>query len=188
MRFLHSILNRLENRFGNSDVRYSIGNIKHHNSLVDSVVPQFVRIGDNFISGPNSMIVAHDASYFIHSGKYRIQPVTIGDNVFLGAGAIVMPGVTVGNRVVIGAGSIVTKDIPDNSVAVGNPAKVIGTVDEYIAKAEAAGCLFTPPFDLGTITKQGGRADDSQLLAFQKKACEEYRKRNPGKNEWIRFD
>jgi maltose O-acetyltransferase len=53
------------------------------------------------------------------------KPVTIGDDCWIGGGTIICPGVTIGNRCVIGAGSVVTKDIPDDSLAVGNPAKVI---------------------------------------------------------------
>ena len=52
-------------------------------------------------------------------------PITIGDNVWLGGGAIVLPGVTIGENSVIGAGAVVTKDVPANVVAVGNPARVI---------------------------------------------------------------
>ncbi|NQX27704.1 sugar O-acetyltransferase [Microbacteriaceae bacterium VKM Ac-2854] len=53
------------------------------------------------------------------------KPITIGDNVWLGGGAIVLPGVTIGENSVIGAGAVVTKDVPANSVAVGNPARVV---------------------------------------------------------------
>ena len=53
------------------------------------------------------------------------EPVTIGDNVWIGGSVTILPGVTVGNNVTIGAGSVVTKDIPDNVVAVGTPCKVI---------------------------------------------------------------
>ena len=52
------------------------------------------------------------------------MPVNIGNNVWIGAGAIILPGVSIGDNSVIGAGSVVTKDIPNNSIAVGNPAKV----------------------------------------------------------------
>ena len=55
----------------------------------------------------------------------QTAPVVIGDNVWIGGGAIILPGVTIGNNVVIGAGSIVTKDIPDDVVACGNPCRVI---------------------------------------------------------------
>ena len=57
--------------------------------------------------------------------KTQTAPVTIGNNVWIGGGAIIMPGVTIGNNVVIGAGSIVTKDIPDNTIAYGNPCRVM---------------------------------------------------------------
>ena len=58
------------------------------------------------------------------------------NNVFIGCNSIIMGGVRIGNNVVIGAGSVVTKDIPDNSVVVGNPAKVIKTFDEFIEKRD----------------------------------------------------
>ena len=57
-------------------------------------------------------------------------PVTIGENVWVGAGAIICPGVTIVENTVIGAGSIVTKDIPANVVAVGNPRKVLREINE----------------------------------------------------------
>lgn len=57
------------------------------------------------------------------------KPITIGDNVWTGGNAVVMMGVTIGRNAVIGAGSVVTKDIPDNAVAVGNPARVIRYID-----------------------------------------------------------
>ena len=62
----------------------------------------------------------------------KIGKVTIGNNVFIGADSVVLPNTRIGNNVIIGANSTVTKDIPDNSVAVGNPAKVICTLDDYL--------------------------------------------------------
>ncbi|PPG43144.1 sugar O-acetyltransferase [Pseudoclavibacter sp. RFBA6] len=56
-------------------------------------------------------------------------PITLGDNVWLGGGVIVCPGVTIGENTVVGAGAVVTKDLPPNVVAVGNPARVIRTLD-----------------------------------------------------------
>ena len=53
------------------------------------------------------------------------QPVTVGDNVWIGGGTIILPGIRIGNNVTIGAGSVVTKDIPDNMLAYGNPCKII---------------------------------------------------------------
>ena len=56
--------------------------------------------------------------------KTQTAPVIIGNNVWIGGGVIILPGVTIGNNVVIGAGSVVTKDIPDNTIAFGNPCRV----------------------------------------------------------------
>ncbi len=57
--------------------------------------------------------------------KTQTAPVIIGNNVWIGGGAIILPGVTIGNHVVIGAGSGVTKNIPDNVIAVGSPCRVV---------------------------------------------------------------
>ena len=58
-------------------------------------------------------------------GLEYAKPIKIGNSVWIGAGAIVLPGVTIGDRVVIGAGAVVNRDLPDDCVAVGNPARVI---------------------------------------------------------------
>lgn len=63
-----------------------------------------------------------------NKGLEYARPITVGDNVWFGAGVSVLPGVTIGDNCVIGAGSVVVKDIPSNSVAVGNPCKVIKTI------------------------------------------------------------
>jgi maltose O-acetyltransferase len=60
-----------------------------------------------------------------NSRKEWAEPVTIGNNVWIGGGAIILPGVTIGDNVTIGAGSVVTKDIPSNTVAAGNPCRVL---------------------------------------------------------------
>lgn len=92
-----------------------------------------ITIGDNVVFGPQVRILAHDASTGVFLGYTRVANVIIGSNVFIGAHSIVLPGVTIGDNVVIGAGSIVSKDIPSNSVAVGTPAKVIKTLEEFLA-------------------------------------------------------
>ncbi len=87
-----------------------------------------VTIGDYIQVGPN--VVISTAGHPLDLAE-RVKPVacgnpiTIGDNVWIGAGAVILDGVTIGDRSVIGAGSIVNKDIPADSVAVGNPCKVI---------------------------------------------------------------
>ena len=62
------------------------------------------------------------------------RPVKIGNNVHIGTGVTIMPGVTIGSNVIVGCDAVVTKDIPDNSIAVGVPAKVIQTIEEYEQK------------------------------------------------------
>ena len=91
-----------------------------------------IKIGNNVTLAPRVHILAHDASTWVFFRYTRVSNVTIGDNVFIGAGSIVLPGVSIGNNVVIGAGSVVSRDIPDGSVAVGNPARVVKSVDEYL--------------------------------------------------------
>lgn len=108
--------------------------------VIDASHCYHITIGDDVILAPRVHILAHDASTWLFLGKTRAANVTIGNQVFVGAGSIILPGVHVGNRVIIGAGSIVTKDIPDNSVAVGNPAKVICDIDTYLAKEKAKMC------------------------------------------------
>lgn len=105
--------------------------------IIDAGHCYHITIGDNVTLAPRVHILAHDTSTYVFEGKTRVANVTIGNDVFVGAESIILPGVHIGNRVIIGAGSIVTKDVPGNSVAVGNPAKVICSVDAYLEKEKA---------------------------------------------------
>lgn len=87
-----------------------------------------VTIGDDCFIGPNVSIytACHSTDPVERNTRMEwAEPVTIGDNVWIGGSVTILPGVTIGNNVTIGAGSVVTKDIPDNVVAIGNPCKVI---------------------------------------------------------------
>lgn len=88
-----------------------------------------ITIGDNALIGHNVVIATlnHDMNPE-KRGSLIPSPVKIGSRVWIGAGAIILPGVTIGDNAVIGAGSVVTKDIPENTVAVGSPARVIRSV------------------------------------------------------------
>ena len=92
-----------------------------------------IKIGDNCQMAPN--VAIYTAGHPIHpvsrNSAYEYgKEVTIGDNVWLGGNTVVCPGVHIGNNVVIGAGSVVTKDIPDWSIAAGNPCKVIRKITD----------------------------------------------------------
>lgn len=92
-----------------------------------------VIFGDHVFIGPNCgfYTAGHPIDYERRNqGLEYAYPITVGDHVWIGAGVQVMPGVTIGSNVVIGGGSVVVKDIPSDSVAVGNPCKVVRTITE----------------------------------------------------------
>ncbi len=98
-----------------------------------------ITFGDNCMLAPNVQI--YTASHPLdpierNSGYENGAPVTIGNNVWLGGGCVILPGVTLGDNVVVGAGSVVTKSFPDNVVLAGNPASVIKTVTKKTDLAE----------------------------------------------------
>ena len=98
----------------------------NYNCCILDVMP--VTIGDRVMIAPNVQI--YTATHPLNakernSGKEFAKPITIGNDVWIGGGAIICPGVTIGNGAVIGAGAVVTKDIPDNVMVGGNPAKII---------------------------------------------------------------
>jgi acetyltransferase-like isoleucine patch superfamily enzyme len=104
--------------------------------------PFLVTIGDRVTVTTRVLFLTHDGStWLMRDGRGRRQrygAITVGSDVFIGAGAILMPGVTVGDRCVIGAGSVVTKSLPAGSVVAGNPARWITSYDAFIADGLAS--------------------------------------------------
>lgn len=100
-------------------------------TLVDDT---HIYVGDYTMIGPNVTLATagHPILPELREQGYQYNaPVSIGRNCWIGANVVIVPGVTIGNNVVIGAGSVVTKDLPDNVVAVGNPCKVLRTINEH---------------------------------------------------------
>lgn len=106
------------------------------NTVILDVAP--VRFGDGVLVGSNTQFLTPTHPVNPQDRKNLWEgglPITVGDNVWVGGGAIILGGVSIGENAVIGAGSVVTKDVPANAVVVGNPARVVRTVgpDEHPA-------------------------------------------------------
>jgi acetyltransferase-like isoleucine patch superfamily enzyme len=106
-----------------TDPGYSIGNyIQADNGII---------FGSNIRFGPNVVIVSANHDLDDYDKHVKTSPIKVGSNVWIGANSVILPGVTIGDNVVIGAGSIVKDDIPDNSIAAGNPCRVIKEKPPY---------------------------------------------------------
>lgn len=108
-------------------------NVKIYGASIDLGEPYLYSIG-NDVTISKASILTHDACLYNKTGYSRVGRVTIGNNVFIGLGAIVLPNVTIGNDVVIGAGAVVAKNIPSNSVVVGNPCRIICTYEDLVSR------------------------------------------------------
>jgi acetyltransferase-like isoleucine patch superfamily enzyme len=104
--------------------------------FLEDFYPELITIEDNVDLGPNIIIVTHDSSGKCISSQdiTWTKAVVIENNVYIGAGAIILPGIRIGHHSIIGAGSVVTRDIPPHSVAYGSPARVQLTTHEWLRK------------------------------------------------------
>lgn len=107
--------------------------------------PKLISIGNNVHLAAKVLFVPHDAIHLclnnlkIQGGitfKEKIGCIEIGNNVFIGSNSTILYNVKIGSNVIVGAGSVVNKDIPDNSIAAGCPARVIGTFDGFVSKKQ----------------------------------------------------
>lgn len=95
--------------------------------------PYLIEIGNN-------VQVTDDVRFFCHGGGWNFRAkypdfdyfgkIKVGDNVYIGNCALIMPGVTIGNNVMVGAGAVVTRSVPDDAIMAGNPARIVGNVNE----------------------------------------------------------
>jgi acetyltransferase-like isoleucine patch superfamily enzyme len=102
--------------------------------------PWMIKIGNDVYITAGVTFITHDGGSLILRKEIAdlewSAPITIGNDVYIGVQSLIMPGVRIGNRCVIGARSVVTKDVQDNSVVVGAPARVICTTDQYLEKMQ----------------------------------------------------
>lgn len=108
-------------------------NFKMYDCNIDFGHCYLVEVGDDVIL-TNCTILTHDGSTKMYIGKSKTGKVKIGNRVFVGYNSIILCNVKIGDDVIVGAGSVVTKDIPNNSIVAGNPARVIGKTSDFIDK------------------------------------------------------
>lgn len=103
--------------------------------------PELISIGDNVVVAADVKFYEHDVANLMLDGsdlrgtfKYYKGSIVIGNNVMIGGNSIILCNVHVGNNVVIAAGSVITKDVPDNVIVAGNPARVIGDYAFFVEK------------------------------------------------------
>ena len=119
-------------------VNFPRGGVKLYGKVAWGSEPWIITLGSNVHITDGVKFITHDGGTLLYRHLVPdleiTKPIVVGDNVYIGNNVIILPGVKIGNNVVIGAGAIVSRDIPDNSVAVGVPARVIKTADEYLEK------------------------------------------------------
>jgi len=118
--------------WGGSHVHFGSGIYANFNlTLVDD---GHIYVGDRVLFGPNVIVATSNHPLNSKLRRQEMQynrDVHIGENAWIGSGAIILPGVNIGKNSVIGAGSVVTRDIPENVLAVGNPCRVVREIDEH---------------------------------------------------------
>ena len=118
--------------FGGGHVHF--GNNVYANFNLTLVDDTHIYVGDNTMFGQNVTVATagHPILPELRQQGYQYNaPIHIGENCWIGAGALILPGITIGDNVVIGAGSVVTKNIPSNVVAVGNPCRILREINDH---------------------------------------------------------
>lgn len=140
-------------------------------TTVDTTRPFLLKIGNGVKITAGVTILTHDFSFSVcrpvyHDLLMECHGYTyIGDNTFIGMKACIMPGVKIGKNCIIGTNAVVTKDVPDNMVAAGNPAKVVCTLDDFYKKRKAK--VIEDAFLLANIIrKEEGREPLAKEIGF----------------------
>jgi len=138
---------------------------------IDTQKPWLLEIGEHVQITRGVTILTHGYDWSVLKGVYgeilgSAGKVKIGNNVFIGMNATILKGVTIGNNSIIGAGSVVTHDIPDNCVAVGNPAKKVMSLEEYHQKRAAAQYAEASELVRNYREVYGKEPDDAALAEF----------------------
>jgi maltose O-acetyltransferase len=137
--------------------------------MIDHSHYWLISIGNNVTIAPNVHILAHDASMKNELTYTKIGLVKILDNVFIGSGSIILPGVCIGKNAIVGAGSVVTRDVPENAVVAGNPARCLTTHEVYMKKQQALMCddnCFSEDY---TLRKNVTREMKEEMIAVLEK-------------------
>jgi len=123
------------------EVLKGIGENVYFYSRIFPADPKLVMLHNNISIATNVRFITHDRIDIVLSGMYpdtkfrkRYESIEVMDNVFIGADVIILPGVRIGPNAIVGAGAVVTKDVPEGSIAGGNPAVVIGEFDQLVEK------------------------------------------------------
>ena len=123
-----------------------------------------ITIGNNVTLAPRVHILAHDASTKRELNYTRLGLTIIEDDVFIGAGSIILPGVVIGTGSIVGAGSVVTKNVPANTVIAGNPARIICSTQEYYDKVRNMMCLQNTFDESYTIRKNVSEGKKMEMI------------------------
>lgn len=158
---------------------YRQGNNNSFNKGTNFTDPQLVSIGSNCIFS-DCTLLCHDGTVGVLNTIYNekfdsIGKIEVGDNVFIGHGAIVMPNVTIASNVIVAAGAVVTKDVKSGDIVAGVPAKPIARVDDYAAKIRSR--MQDYPWLPLILQRQG--AYDSAIEDSLLKMRQDYFYKNP---------
>lgn len=137
------------------------GGVKIYGTVKWTTEPWLITIGDGCHITDGVRFETHDGGTLLFRKIIPdleiTKPIIVGNECYIGNNVIILPGVRIGNHCIIGAGAIVSRDIPDNSVAVGIPARVIKTTDEYLEK------IKRESLHLGHLT---GQEKDKALMKY----------------------